>query len=260
MREYVTTYGIILIATIGAGILAYSLLAGNSGSVIVSFASTGPLPPGITDIAISLSDVTLIASDGSTEAAAKASNSFSLKERIASGQAMRMDNRNVTEGAYERMELTIDSIVITEESGAQSEVILPGHMFTMAVPLAVIRGETSSIFIDIPASRLVRQSENGTWISLPTIRVENRHQAVTRISEDQTVTIERGEIDANATFGSTATGEMRLNYSLPKDAVITLDAGTIVVSTPPPVLPEAPAPEVNEVPAEVATSSEPTLD
>ncbi len=134
---------------------------------------------------------------------------------------------------YDRIRVGIDRIDRVREEHETEVVPMLVDTITLTAPIRIERRSSQALLLTLPLADSLYATNTRTKVFVPRIHLESRSGV--SVSGDQ---FSGGNIHANATFGMSADGSMRMNYRLPKDTTFTLEHGRpSVTSLPTPLSP-----------------------
>lgn len=118
-------------------------------------------------------------------------------------------------GTYNQLRMVVGKVMIIKKGSASpEEAKLPSEELKIPARLQVVKGENSSVEIDILSEKSLHTATDGKYIFMPVLRVETRSNVTSFQVRQNLVTIIGGAAVYDASFGMDENGNAKDNYRL----------------------------------------------
>lgn len=243
-RKFLFVYSLISVTTL---VLAACSGGGSSnptstpkGTTAPSGSSTGSAVFAVRDAAANMGAVTAVQvaidgvrvhqQGGAWTTVSTQSKTFSLLDLRNKGIAELLAQANLQAGSYDQMELTVSSVLVTDDKG-QHEAKLPSGKLQLKGTLEVRANATSTAAFDFQADRSLHMTGEGQYILAPVIRVETRADADVQVDANRQVKVGGGRVTTESEAGMNADGDVDAGLRISPDAVLHVVANGRLIQT-----------------------------
>jgi len=118
-------------------------------------------------------------------------------------------------GTYNQIRMAVGKVMIIKKGSASpEEAKLPSGELKIPARLQIVKGENSSVEIDILSEKSLHTATDGKYIFMPVVRVETRSNVTSFQVRQNLVTIIGGAAVYDASFGMDENGNAKDNYRL----------------------------------------------
>lgn len=118
-------------------------------------------------------------------------------------------------GTYNQLRMVVGKVMIIKKGSASpEEAKLPSGELKIPARLQVVKGENSSVEIDILSEKSLHTATDGKYIFMPVVRIETRSNVTSFQVRQNLVTIIGGSAVYDASFGMDENGNAKDNYRL----------------------------------------------
>ena len=118
-------------------------------------------------------------------------------------------------GTYNQLRMVVGKVIIIKKGSASpEEAKLPSGELKIPARLQIVKGENSSVEIDILSEKSLHTATDGKYIFMPVLRVETRSNVTSFQVRQNLVTIIGGTPVYDASFGMDENGNAKDNYRL----------------------------------------------
>ncbi len=126
-------------------------------------------------------------------------------------------------GTYNQLRMVVGKVMIIKKGSASpEEAKLPSGELKIPARLQIVKGENSSVEIDILSEKSLHTATDGKYIFMPVVRVETRSNVTSFQVRQNLVTIIGGAPVFDASFGMDENGNAKDNYRLSPAARIEI--------------------------------------
>ena len=139
---------------------------------------------------------------------------YNLLDLNAKNQSKIFSDFQAPVGTYDQMRLTVDKIVVVTKAGVTQEAKLPSGVLKINTTLVVKNGGTSSVNFDFLADKSLHMTGNGGYIFAPVVKTQTKSDVNATVNGDNTVKVDGGHVDTDATAGMDINGDVKANFQL----------------------------------------------
>lgn len=184
-----------------------------TGRVVVFLTDMGVSLDSIESIRMTVDEIAVAKGKGGWVAMVSSPREMDLMTLYRTSSLAVMADVNLEEGTYDRVRMKISKVTVVEKGsgGLAHEAKLPSGTMTFIGNLAVQRGKSSSMVVDVLAARALHKTGNGLFIFFPVMKVAMQSGVAVRGSGSGVYTT-GGKSDFDATLGMDETGAMRSGF------------------------------------------------
>lgn len=199
----------------------------NQGKLMVGITDAGADIAGVTSIVLTIDKMEIHHQNaGWVMVADKPSSTYDLLELKKSGSTALLAQTNVTAGIYDQTRLIVSKIIVTK-NGVATEAKLPSNSITITGILMIETGKTSTMVFDIIADDSLHTTTNGTFIFAPVIKFETKSGTDAVVDSANQITMTAGHTDTILNTGMTVDGEMKNDFMLNSQIILT-ELGNVI--------------------------------
>lgn len=140
---------------------------------------------------------------------------YDLVKIYKSGAMEFLSEAYLDPGTYNQLRMAVGKVMIIKKGSASpEEAKLPSEELKIPARLQIVKGENSSVEIDILSEKSLHAATDGTYIFMPVLRVETRSNVTSFQVRQNLVTIIGGAAVYDASFGVDENGNAKDNYRL----------------------------------------------
>src|SRR6185503_6887074 len=156
----------------------------TEGRVVFSVTDAAANMGAVSEVTMKISKVEMhSAAKGWVEVSAEP-KSFNLLTLNVSKETELLADIKVSEGVYDQVKLTVDSVVVKMKDGSTKDAKLPSGELKLNTTVMVTADKTASVHIDVLADKSLHVTGNGKYIFAPVVNVESKSE--TQVSVDAT--------------------------------------------------------------------------
>ena len=137
-----------------------------------------------------------------------------------------LSETNITKGLYTHLKLTVSQVLV-DNKGLTDYAKLPSNELKLIGNILVEGSKTTIAKLDFIAAESLHSTGLGELIMAPVIKLDIINNADTEITENK-VNIKKGKTKESKKYGMDENGNIALNYSISKEAVLRTNGRQIV--------------------------------
>ena len=217
-------------------LLALILIAGcgktpaeksTHGMLLVTAADKAVDINNIYSINVTITKIEILAnSTDSWQVLSDKTQTINLIELSKNKEISLLSETNITKGLYTHLKLTISQVLV-DNKGLTDYAKLPSNELKLIGNILVEGSKTTIAKLDFIAAESLHSTGIGELIMAPVIKLDIINSADAEIIENK-VNIKKGKTKESNKFGMDENGNIALNYSISKEAVLRTNGKQII--------------------------------
>lgn len=218
-------------------ILALILIAGCGKTSLEEKATHGMLLVTATDKAVDIKNIYSINititkieilpnGSESWQILSDKTQTINLIELSNNKELVLLSESNITKGLYTHLKLTVSQVLV-DNNGLTDYAKLPSNELKLIGNILVEGSKTTVAKLDFIASESLHATGIGELILAPVIKLDVFNNADASITENK-VDIKKGKAKESKKFGMDENGNIALNYTIDKEAVLRTDGRRVI--------------------------------
>jgi hypothetical protein len=182
----------------------------------------------VTSVTITVDSLLVHSRAGAWTTVSTTPMTYDLLQLKATGKNQLLVQADLPPGTYDKLELNISSVVVTDAKGAH-QAILPSGKIQITTTLEVTANAIATAGFDFFVAESVHLTGKGIYILAPSIRVDTRNEVQVQVTASNEVQVTGGKVVASIEVGMDINGNVGAGMGILPNLVLDIVNGKIVV-------------------------------
>ena len=222
MKEKLFALGILL-AVFLAGCTSSGGISSGQGRAVFTMADAAADMGTVSSVKVTVDQVKVHSNAQGWVTASSIPRTYDLLQLKADGSQALLADAQLKSDTYDQVVLQISQVTVVDAQGSHTAK-LPSNELKLKGDMVVEADATTVAKFDFIADESLHVTGNGKYIFAPVVKTEVKSNANVAVNALGEVSITGGKIDDTKTVGMDVDGSVKLDFEIPKNKKIDIDA------------------------------------